>query len=169
MGRYYDMVKANYNKLRNDESVMWGSVEIMDKHLEEMMKPHPEKYWQIMRDTHELIYGKHFDQEYGEWQVSTMHHKCGDKIYKGEHWSIEETSAVMAQYRAMLPPEVTPYDFYVALNSEWHDYHCWAREHFDSEEIAETAIIDGAVRFWFKDDDWPTPNKVWCYFRMKAK
>jgi hypothetical protein len=24
MGRYYDMVKANYNKLRNDEGVMWG-------------------------------------------------------------------------------------------------------------------------------------------------
>lgn len=28
MGRYYDMVKANYNKLRNDESVMWGSIEM---------------------------------------------------------------------------------------------------------------------------------------------
>ena len=41
MGRYYDMVKANYNKIRNDESVMWGSVEIIDKQLEEMMKPHP--------------------------------------------------------------------------------------------------------------------------------
>ena len=24
MGRYYEMVKANYNKLRNDEGVMWG-------------------------------------------------------------------------------------------------------------------------------------------------
>lgn len=25
MGRYYDMVKANFNKLRNDEAVMWGA------------------------------------------------------------------------------------------------------------------------------------------------
>lgn len=169
MGRYYDMVKANYNKLRNDESAMWGSVEIMDKHLEEMMKPHPEKYWQIMRATHELIYGKHFDKEYGEWQVSTMHHKCGDKTYKGEHWSIEETTSVMTQYRAVLSPEVTPYDFYVALNSEWHDYHCWAKEHFAVEGEMEGAIIDGAVRFWFRDDDWPTSDKVWCYFALKAK
>ena len=40
MGRYYDMVKANFNKLRNDESVMWGSIEMWDEHLEEM-REHP--------------------------------------------------------------------------------------------------------------------------------
>ena len=60
MGRYYDMVKANFNKLRNDEGVMWGSIEMWDKHLEEMREHHPDKYWEMMRHTHELMYGKHF-------------------------------------------------------------------------------------------------------------
>ena len=36
MGKYYDMVKANYSKLRNDDNVMWGHIEMWDKHLEEM-------------------------------------------------------------------------------------------------------------------------------------
>ena len=48
MGIYYDMVKANYNKLRNDESVMWGSIEMWDKHLEEMREHHPDKYWDMI-------------------------------------------------------------------------------------------------------------------------
>ena len=107
MGRYYDLVKANYNKLRNDESVMWGS--------------------------------------------------------------IEQTTEVMQSYKSKLPAEVTPGDFYVALNAEWHDYICWAMEHYPSEGEADNAIIEMAVRFWFMDDDWDTPTKVWCYFRAKNK
>lgn len=166
MGRYYDMVKTNYNKLRNDESVMWGSIEMWDKHLEEMKEHHPDKYWDMMRNTHELMYGKHFDREYAEWQVEQMHHKCGGKVYKGEHWSHEEATAVMQKYRGTLPSEITPCDFYVALNSQWHDYHCFMKEHFESEEGVELAIIESAVGFWFKDDDYPTNDKVWCYFRM---
>ena len=160
------MVKANYNKLRNDDGVMWGSVEMWDKHLEDMLPHHPAKYWEIMRNTHELMYGKHFDKEYAEWQVEQMHHKCGDKLYKGEHWSYEETTAVMMKYKPTLPPEITPCDFYVALNAQWHDYHCLMRKLFATEEEAEKAIIEGAVAFWFMDDDYPTNDKVWSYFRM---
>lgn len=78
MGRYYDMVKANFNKLRNDEGVMWASIEMWDGYLEEMHEHYPDKYWQIMRDTHELMYGKHFDQVYAEWEVAQMHHKSPD-------------------------------------------------------------------------------------------
>ena len=166
MGRYYDMVKANFNKLRNDESVMWGSIEMWDKHLEEMREHHPDMYWEMMRHTHELMYGKHFDKAYAEWEVEQMHHKCGDKHYKGEHWSYEATTAVMMKYKATLPPEITPCDFYVALNSQWHDYHCLMRTLFPTEEEIEKAIIESAVVFWFKDDDYPTNDKVWNYFRM---
>lgn len=168
MGKYYDMVKANYNKLRNDESVMWGSIEMWDKHLEEMREHHPDKYWAMMRHTHELMYGKHFDKEYAEWEVEKMHHKGKDgRVYKGERWSHDGTTAVMAKYRNVLPPEVTPCDFYVALNTEWHDYICWAKEKFPTEAEAEGAIIEMAVRFWFMDEDWGDNDKVWEYFSMK--
>ena len=169
MGRYYDMVKANYNKLRNDDKVMWASIEMWDKHLEEMREHHPDKYWEMMRRTHEMMYGKHFDKEYAEWEVEQMHHKCGDKVYKGEHWSHEETSAVMVKYKPTLSPEITPCDFYVALNTQWHDYHCWLKSLYPTEEEVERAVIESAVRFWFKDDDWEGNDKVWMYFRMKNK
>lgn len=170
MGRYYDMVKANFNKLRNDEGVMWGSIEIMDKLLEEMSEHHKERYWAVMRDTHELMHGKHFDKAYAEWEVEQMHHKSADgKVHKGEHWSYEQTTEVMQKYRGRISAEITPCDFYVALNAQWHDYICWAMEHFESEVDAELAITEMAVRFWFMDDDWDGNTKVWCYFRAKNK
>lgn len=170
MGRYYDMVKANYNKLRNDESVMWGSLEMWDKHLEDMQEHHPDKYWEIMRKTHELMYGKHFDKEYAEWQVEQMHHTSPDGVvHRGAHWSMSQTNEVMQNYKAELPVEITPCDFYVALNAQWHDYICWAKEHFTSDAEAEQAIIEMAVRFWFLDDDWGDNAKVWEYFRKKNK
>jgi uncharacterized short protein YbdD (DUF466 family) len=168
MGKYYDMVKANFNKLRNDEGVMWGSIEMWDEYLEEMREHHPDKYWEMMRRTHEMMYGKHFDKEYAEWEVAQMHHKSPDgKVYKGEHWSMEQTTEVMQAYKSKLNADITPCDFYVALNAEWHDYICWAKEHFPNEADADNAIIEMAVRFWFLDDDWGTPTKVWEYFRAK--
>lgn len=170
MGRYYDMVKANYNKLRNDDSVMWGNVEMWDKHLEEMREHHPDKYWEIMRNTHEMMYGKHYNKEYAEWEVEQMHHKGKDgKAYKGEHWSYEQTTEVMSGYRNVLPPEITPCDFYVALNAQWHDYHCVTMKLFATEAEVDKAIIEGAVAFWFMDDDWGNNDKVWEYFRAKNK
>lgn len=168
MGRYHNLAKANYNKLRNDESVMWGSIAIIDALLEELAEHHKERYWEVMRDTHELMHGKHFDREYAEWQVEKMHHKGKDgRVYKGERWSHDDTTAVMAKYRNVLPPEVTPCDFYVALNAEWHDYICWAKEKFATEAEAEGAIIEMAVRFWFQDEDWGDNDKVWEYFSLK--
>lgn len=162
------MVKANFNKLRNDDNVMWGSIEMWDKHLEEMREPHPDMYWDMMRRTHEMMYGKHFDMEYAEWEVEKMHHKGKDgRVYKGERWSHDDTTAVMAKYRNVLPPEITPCDFYVALNTHWHDYICWAKEKFPTEAEAEGAIIEMAVRFWFMDEDWGDNDKVWEYFSLK--
>lgn len=167
--RYWELIKGNIDKYKGDDAKMNKSLELVDELLEEMSHPHPERYWQFMRDTHEVFYGKHFDREYAEWQVEQMHHKCGDKAYKGEHWTFEETTSVMQKYKPTLPPEVTACDFYVALNSQWHDYHCFIKNLFPTEEEVEKAIIESAVVFWFKDDDYPTNDKVWCYFRMKNK
>lgn len=170
MGRYYDMVKANYNKLRNDESVMWGSIEMWDKHLEEMREHHPDKYWEMMRHTHEMMYGKHFDKEYAGWQVERMHHTSPNgSVHRGEHWTIDQVLAATNKHRNKLPAEVTEWDVYVALNSQWHDYDNWAATKFDSPEQRDIAIIDGAIAFWFADEDYPSPTKVWDYFAKLVK
>lgn len=167
---YYSIVKDNARKFTGDESVMWASIEQVSDLLEEIKEPHPDIYWAFMRKAHELMFGKHFDEEYAEWEVAQMHHKSADgKVYKGEHWSIEQTTEVMQGYKSKLNADITPYDFYVALNATWHDYICWAKGHFPVEADAESAIIEMAVRFWFMDDDWEGNTKVWCYFRAKNK
>lgn len=164
MGRYYDMVKANYNKLRNDEGIMWENIKMWDKHLEEMREHHPDMYWEIMRRTHEMIYGKHFDEEYAKWQVKQMRHKGDDgKEYKGEHWSLEQTNDVLAKQRSKVPAEYNEFDFYVALNAQYHDTICVAKKYFNDDVMAGTYIIDEAIAVWFNDSDWPT-GKVWEYF-----
>lgn len=169
MGRYYDMIKANYNKLRNDDNVMWGHIEMWDKHLEEMREPHPDMYWAMMRHTHELMYGMHFDKEYAEWQVERMHHIGDDgREYKGERWSMKEASQVAQKYRGRYPSEYNDYDIYVALNAQWHDTICTAKRHFASVEDAENYIIKEAIAVWLNDSDWGSTDKVWRYFRCKT-
>lgn len=166
---YEQMIIDNLGKFKGDEKVMKKSVRLVSNLLEKMKEHHQEMYWEFMRDHHEIMYGKHFNRDYAEWEVAQMHHKCGDKTYKGEHWPLEQTTEVMQKYRAKLASEITPCDFYVALNTQWHDYICWANEHFPNEVDAELAIIEMAVRFWFMDDDWAGNDKVWVYFRMKGK
>lgn len=168
MGKYYDMVKANYSKLRNDDNVMWGHIEMWDKHLEEMREPQPDKYWDIMRKTHEMMYGMHFDAVYAEWQVDHMYHIGDDgREYKGERWSLKDTNGVMQKYRGRIPGEYNEYDVYVALNAQWHDTICTAKRHFSTIEEAESYVIDEAVAVWFNDQDWPSHDKVWRYFRCR--
>lgn len=165
---YYSMVKGNARKFTGDESVMWASIEQVSDLLEDIKEPHPDIYWAFMRRAHELMYGKHFDEEYAEWEVAQMYHKSPDgKECRGAHWTMEQTDAVYDKYRSRLPSEVTPGDMYVALNAQYHDLGEWFMGHMPNKEEAESAIIESAVKFWFMDDDWPTATKVWCYFRMK--
>lgn len=165
---YYSMVKGNARKFTGDESVMWASIEQVSDLLEDIKEPHPDIYWAFMRRAHELMYGKHFDKEYAEWEVEQMHHQSPDgKEHRGAHWTMEQTNTVYDKYRSRLPSEITPGDFYVALNAQYHDLGQWFMEHMADKEEAEGAIIESAVKFWFMDDDWPTATKVWCYFRMK--
>lgn len=169
MGKYYDIVKANYSKLRNDESVMWGSIELVDDLLEDIKETCPDKYWEFMRRTHEMMYGKHFDSTYAEWQVEHMYHIGDDgKEYKGERWSLADTTAVMQKYRGRFPSDYNEFDFYVALNAQWHDTICTAKRHFASVEDAENYIIDEAIAVWLNDSDWGSTDKVWRYFRCKT-
>ena len=61
---------------------------------------------------------------------------------------------------------ITVWDVYVALNAQYHDYHCYYKELFpsDSDEIIKDKIINSAIVFWFKDED-GKHNKVWNYFK----
>lgn len=167
---YEKIIKESFAKFKGDDSVMWASIKLVNDTMAQIKAENPSLYWSFMRNAHELMHGKHFDDAYGKWEVEQMSHKSPDgKEYKGEHWTKEQTNEVYVKYKNMLPAEVTPCDVYVALNAQWHDYICWAKKHFTTETEAETAIIESAIAFWFKDDDWNSATKVWDYFRVKNK
>lgn len=165
---YEQIIKESFAKFKGDESVMWASIKLVNNTLQKIKEENPSLYWGFMRDAHEIMQGKHYNEAYAKWEVEQMHHTDVDgKVCKGEHWSVEQAAAVMSKNRANIPPEVTEYDVYVALNSHWHDYFSWAKKHYSSDEDRNAAIISMAITFWFADEDWPTHTKVWEYFRLK--
>lgn len=160
--RYSELVKSNARKFTGDEAVMWASVEQVDDLLEAVKDTHPDVYWVFMRQAHELLFGCHFDEAYAKYAVQHMSHSGADgKTYTGEHWSLEQTNAVMSKFRTKLPGNVNEYDFYVALNSAWHDFSCWAREKFATDTEVEVAVVELAIAYWFNDTDYEGDGKVW--------
>lgn len=166
---YYDMVRSNASKYKGSEDTMWDSIKLVSVLLGEFIQKHPdlkERYWEFMRDQHELMAGRHFNEAYALWEVEQMCHKGEDGVeHKGEHWSVDETSSVLTKYRSKIPNECNEWDFYVALNATFHDY-CRVVMKYAPERFDEV-VIDLAVAFWFLDEDWPNHTKVWDYFNDK--
>jgi hypothetical protein len=54
-------------------------------------------------------------------------------------------------------------DVYVAINAQYHDY-CELFKSWFNDGI-EQKIIESAVVFWFKDDDYKDGFKLWNYFK----
>lgn len=160
------MVLENFFKFKGNEQVMRQSICTVSNFLEDYVRVNnPAKYWEMMRSTYVDLNGRHFDKVFGEWQVKRMHHKGDDgHRYEGEHWSFEQTNAVMAKYRSRINAAYTEWDFYVALNATYHDFCAWAKKR--NPENYESDIIEMALAFWFMDDDWNSATKVWDYFSL---
>lgn len=165
---YEGIIKEAISKFKGDEATMWGSISDVSEMLEEIRDTMPKLYWGMLRRTHVRMHGRHFNKEFAMWQVSKMHHKGADgRDYEGEHWTIEQTNEVFAKYRGKIPSAYNEWDFYVALNAQYHDYCAWAKRKFTENQDAE--IIEMAIAFWFNDEDWPGQTKVWDYFDVVNK
>lgn len=59
--------------------------------------------------------------------------------------------------------DATVADVYVALNAHYHDfcdlYKAWFGDNIDGK------IVESAINFWFKDDDYKGTCKVFKYYR----
>lgn len=70
---------------------------------------------------------------------------------------------VCERYRGILAQSITHADVYVAINSHYHDYcelfKAWFGDNIDQK------IIESAIIFWFKDDDYEEGSKLWNYFK----
>lgn len=137
-----------------NESKMWKSVEAMAPVLAILEEEHPDEYWDMMRDQHEILYGPHYDEEFAEYDVDQIYWSGKDgQSHHGAHWSREQIDE--ATKGMTFPAGVTRCDKYVAFNSFYADM---------CRELDEATILKAAFRFYFADDDAPE-GKIWKYMR----
>ena len=112
-------------------------------------------------------YGKdvddHFNESYAKYVVSNMYHYDNGRKYIGEMFDMAKTMEVCERYRGLIPQNVTHADIYVAINAQYHDYCSLFKTWFN--DGIEHKIIESAIIFWFKDDDYNRGFKLWNYFK----
>ena len=120
-----------------------------------------------MKDIHEELRGKHFDEVYATYQVDNMYHtdNKGNKITSPMFTPIDVRKLYDKKFKS-INSNITFWDVYVALNAQYHDnielYKEWFGE--DNIENIKDKIIESAIVNWFEDED-AGIEKVWNYFR----
>lgn len=94
--------------------------------------------------------------------VSNMYHIEGGRKYIGEKFDIYKAKEIYNRYKGMIPSYVTTCDLYIAINAQYHDYIKLFKAWFNDN--IETKIVESAINYWFKDDDYTGENKLYKYF-----
>lgn len=106
---------------------------------------------------------EHFNDSYARYLVSNMYHFENGRKYVGEKFDMTKAKEVCERYRGIIPQTITHADVYVAINAQYHDY-CELFKSWFGDGV-EQKIIESAVIFWFKDDDYKDGFKLWNYFK----
>ena len=162
--KIYDVVKK-YGAGKG-EATMWESVKYISDALEPMKESNPEWYWKLVKGMYASMNGKHFNEEFGKWQVEQMHFK--DKsgaIHKAPYWSDETIKSVYEAHKNKMN-NYPFWDFYVTLNMMKADNYCMLKGWYPNtnDEELDAKIIEMAINY-LNDDDAPNPQtKIWSYF-----
>lgn len=106
----------------------------------------------------------HFNESTAKNLVSQMYHISGGRKFVGEKYNMSKAKEVTERYRGIIPQSATCADVYVALNAQYHDYCELLKAWFG--DSTDTKVVESAVNFWFKDDDYKSDeSKVYRYFR----
>lgn len=106
---------------------------------------------------------EHFNDSYARYLVSNMYHFENGRKYVEEKFDMTKAKEVYERYRGIIPQTVTHADVYVAVNAQYHDY-CELFKSWFGDGV-EQKIIESAVIFWSKDDDYKDGFKLWNYFK----
>lgn len=115
-------------------------------------------YEQYLIEKYEEEHGPHFNEEKARETVACLRHMEHEEWVKGEHWSIEQVENCISQYN--LGEYDTKWDFYVAINTWYHDMCVTYRNRNDEENL-----IPDAVTFFFEDED-ADEGKIWKYSHL---
>lgn len=159
----YDIV-SKYGKGKG-ESQMWESVKYISDFIEPMKNSHKEEYWKFIKGLYASIAGKHYNEEFAEWQVEQMYFidRTGN-MHKAPYWTKETIKEIYERVKSKIPAVYNCWDFYVTLNMIKSDNYCMLKEWFPEEESLDEKLIEMAVNY-LNDKDAPYPDtKIWCYF-----
>lgn len=134
-------------------------IQVASKHFRRMKEIEPEMCEEMLREIHEIYCGPHYTKFFAVMDVKEMHHtdRNGNEVM-GEHWSIDEAKMKMKEHN--LPKDVNEYDFYVAINANYHDKVKLFESWFGADK--EKKVIEDAINFYFHDEDAPE-GKVFHY------
>lgn len=94
--------------------------------------------------------------------VSQMYHTHNGRSYTGEKYDMHKAKEIKERYNGMIPSQYSVEDVYIALNAQYHDY-CSLFKNWFGDNI-DNKIIESAIIFWFKDDDYKKGSKIVNYF-----
>ena len=129
-----------------------------DPHFNEHDDDTMYKMMKYMKEHHNTI-----SEEDAKYLVSNMYHSEGSRTMSGEHFSCMKAKEVLNKYRNVLPREVEFPEMYIAINAQYHDYALLFKSWFGDN--IDHKIIESAITFWFKDDDYKHTSKVKEYFK----
>ena len=98
-------------------------------------------YEDIMMHLYIDTYGEHFNEEIARHAVSEMENEDGTY---GEHWTLEETTRLMNQYK-MSSELYNEYDFYYVINMLYSDFY--------SVVGNDTTTYLKLAKYWLTDKD----------------
>ena len=110
-------------------------------------------YDELMNGLYIMIYGEHFNEETAKKAVSCM---VNDDGTTGEHWNIEETTAVAKQNNITFG-SFNQFDWYYTLNMIYSD--------FSKVFGSNTEMYIKVAKSWLEDKDAPK-GKAYKYYKM---
>lgn len=155
---YKQIVQSARDRGLNTERAMESSVNSVSELLESMKDSHPDIYTRFLMKTHENLFGPHYNDDFASETVNSLEYTDEHgKRHTGPHWTMQEV--LSATQGKAFPNGTTDCDKYVAYNAAYADF-C---KKFDEEDILDIAYL-----FFFADEDWHSPGKVWKYMHADA-
>lgn len=148
------------------EKAMWAAVRKMSEFLDEVKEAHPEKYWQVVKDTYEELAGPHYNEDFAVWQIAQLFYKDSmGAEHRSPNWTAEQYRRAFEEVKSRVPSGYTMWDFAVTLEKQYTDYHAMMKRWFPSatEEELKAKAVDAAVAFLADDDD-KKDGKIWRYY-----
>lgn len=149
------------------EDVMWASVEVISKALEEHLNK--EELDTLKKKMYYSMVGGHYDKDFADKQIAQMYYTSEDGMkHYAPYWSEDEVRQVYNEVRGNIG-NYNFYDFEVALNMIKSDNYTLIKRWFpnDTKEDCTRRFIALTVN-WLNDADNPYGDeKVWGYFNKK--